>query len=133
VNKFTPMVFQNNPGWSFFPQLKWINSQMSDCAMDSTEVPPAGRRQITSTNTSFIRHCPNQSEHHSTLPNIIPNYPSVFKIGVLSKNFMPDAHPDATLSISRLGTGFTNGPNNGRGWGLRNSHNTCNYFSSANI
>jgi hypothetical protein len=31
---------------------------------------------------------------------------------------MPDALPDATLPISRLGTGSTNGSNNGRGWGL---------------
>jgi hypothetical protein len=30
---------------------------------------------------------------------------------------MPDALPDATLPISRLGTGSTNGSNNGRGWG----------------
>jgi hypothetical protein len=31
---------------------------------------------------------------------------------------MPDALPDTTLPISRLGTGSTNGSNNGRGWGL---------------
>jgi hypothetical protein len=31
---------------------------------------------------------------------------------------MPDALPDATLPISRLGTGSTNGSNNGGGWGL---------------
>jgi hypothetical protein len=79
VSKYTSMVFQDNPGWPFSLQLKWINSQISDCGMDSTEVPPAGQRQITSTNTCFIRHCPNQSEHHATLPNIILNYPSVFK------------------------------------------------------
>jgi hypothetical protein len=30
---------------------------------------------------------------------------------------MPDALPDATLPISRLGTGSTNGSDNGRGWG----------------
>jgi hypothetical protein len=30
---------------------------------------------------------------------------------------MPDALPDATLPISRLGTGSTNGSNNRRGWG----------------
>jgi hypothetical protein len=46
--------------------------------MDSIEVPPAGQRQM-STNTCFICHCPNQSEHHATLPNIIINYSSVFK------------------------------------------------------
>jgi hypothetical protein len=34
---------------------------------------------------------------------------------------MPDALPDATLPISRLGTGSTNGSNNGRGWGF--THN----------
>jgi hypothetical protein len=33
---------------------------------------------------------------------------------------MPDALPDATLPISRLGTGSTNGSNNGGGWGLKN-------------
>jgi hypothetical protein len=81
------MVFQDNPGWPFPPQLKWINSQISDCGMDSTEVPPADQRQITSTNTCFIHHCPNQSEHHATLPNIILNYPLVFKIGVLRQEF----------------------------------------------
>jgi hypothetical protein len=57
------MVFRDNPGWPFFTQLKWINSQISDCGMDSTEVPPAGQRQLTSTNTCFICHCPNQSGH----------------------------------------------------------------------
>jgi hypothetical protein len=31
---------------------------------------------------------------------------------------MPDALPDTTLPISRLGTGSTNGSNNGRGWGF---------------
>jgi hypothetical protein len=31
---------------------------------------------------------------------------------------MPDALPDATLPISRLGIGSTNGSNNGGGWGL---------------
>jgi hypothetical protein len=31
---------------------------------------------------------------------------------------MPDALPDATLPFSRLGTGSTNGSNNGGGWGL---------------
>jgi hypothetical protein len=41
VSKFTPMVFQDNPGWPFSPQLKWINSQISDCGMDSIEVPPS--------------------------------------------------------------------------------------------
>jgi hypothetical protein len=41
--------------------------------MDSTEVPPAGQRQITSTNTK--RHCPNQSEHHATLSNVILTCP----------------------------------------------------------
>jgi hypothetical protein len=35
---------------------------------------------------------------------------------------MPDALPDATLPISRLGTGSTNGSTNGRGWGI--SENT---------
>jgi hypothetical protein len=40
---------------------------------------PAGQRQITSINTCFIRHCPNQSEHHATLPKIILKYPSLFK------------------------------------------------------
>jgi hypothetical protein len=33
------------------------------------------------------------------------------------KDFMPDALPGATLPVSRLGTGSTNGSNNGRGWG----------------
>jgi hypothetical protein len=37
----TPMVFQDNPGWPFSPQLKYIHSQISDCGMDSTEVPPS--------------------------------------------------------------------------------------------
>jgi hypothetical protein len=32
---------------------------------------------------------------------------------------MPDALPDATLPISRLGTGSTNGSNNGGGWGYK--------------
>jgi hypothetical protein len=32
---------------------------------------------------------------------------------------MPDAVPDTTLPISRLGTGSTNGSNNGRGWGFK--------------
>jgi hypothetical protein len=32
---------------------------------------------------------------------------------------MPDALHDTTLPISRLGTGSTNGSNNGRGWGLQ--------------
>jgi hypothetical protein len=31
---------------------------------------------------------------------------------------MPDALPVATLPISRLGTGSTNGSNNGGGWGF---------------
>jgi hypothetical protein len=31
---------------------------------------------------------------------------------------MPDALPDTTLPISRLGTGSTNGSSNGRGWGF---------------
>jgi hypothetical protein len=26
--KFTPMVFQDSPGWPFSPQLKWINGQI---------------------------------------------------------------------------------------------------------
>jgi hypothetical protein len=38
VNKFTPMVFLDNPGWPFSPQLKWINSQISDCGKDSTDI-----------------------------------------------------------------------------------------------
>jgi hypothetical protein len=41
VSKFTLMDFQDNPGWPFSPQLKWINSQISDCGMDSTKVPRA--------------------------------------------------------------------------------------------
>jgi hypothetical protein len=41
VNKFTPAVFQDNLGQPFSPQLKWINSQISDGSMDSTEVPPS--------------------------------------------------------------------------------------------
>jgi hypothetical protein len=80
--------FQDNPVRSFSHQVKWINSQISDCGMDSTEVPPAGQRQIMSTNTCFIRHCPNQSEHHATLPNIILCYLLVFIRRVLEQSFM---------------------------------------------
>jgi hypothetical protein len=46
-----------------------------------------GQRQIMCTNTCFIHHCPNQSEHHATLPKIIINYPSIFKRGVLECSF----------------------------------------------
>jgi hypothetical protein len=47
---------------------------------------------------------------------------------------MPDALPDATLPISRLGTGSTNGSNNGRGWGLKKTdkhslHNVNQIYS----
>jgi hypothetical protein len=49
---------------------------------------PAGQRQIMCTNTCFICHCPNQSEHHATLPNIILIYPLVFKRGVLRQEFL---------------------------------------------
>jgi hypothetical protein len=72
-----------------------------------------------STNTCFMRHCPNQSEHHATLPKNILNYPIHWysKEECGGKDFIPDAIPDATLSISRLGTGSTNGSNNGRSWG----------------
>jgi hypothetical protein len=35
---------------------------------------------------------------------------------------MPDALPDTTLPISRLGTGSTNGSNNGRGWEIDTPH-----------
>jgi hypothetical protein len=73
VSKFTPMVFQDNLGWPFSPQLKWINSQISVRGMDSTEVPPSWPETILSTNTCFIRHYPNQSEHHATLLKIILN------------------------------------------------------------
>jgi hypothetical protein len=38
---------------------------------------------------------------------------------------MPDALPDATLPISRLGTGSTNGFNNGGGWGIYNKQDGC--------
>jgi hypothetical protein len=86
VSKFTPKVFQDNPGWPFSPHLKWI-AKYQTVAWIPPRFPPAGQRQITSTNTCFIRHCPNQSEHHATLPNIILNYPSVFKIGVLRQEF----------------------------------------------
>jgi hypothetical protein len=56
--------------------------QSEEMAWIPQRFTPAGQRQITSTNTCFICHCPNQSEHHATLPNIILNYPSVFKRGV---------------------------------------------------
>jgi hypothetical protein len=38
---------------------------------------------------------------------------------------MPDALPDATLPISRLGTGSINGSNNGGGWGFNKQCNRC--------
>jgi hypothetical protein len=69
-NKFTPMVLQDNLGWPFSPELKWINTNVvkyQTVAWIPPRLPPAGQRQITSTNTCFIRHCPNQSEHHATL------------------------------------------------------------------
>jgi hypothetical protein len=28
VSKLTPVVFQDNPGWPFSHQMKWINSQI---------------------------------------------------------------------------------------------------------
>jgi hypothetical protein len=57
----------------------------------------AGQRQITSTNTCFIHHSPNQSEHHATLPKIILNYPSVFKkTSVGAKFYDQNALPEST-------------------------------------
>jgi hypothetical protein len=38
-NKYTPMGFQDNPGWPFYPQLKLIVKYQT--VMDSTEVPPS--------------------------------------------------------------------------------------------
>jgi hypothetical protein len=37
---------------------------------------------------------------------------------VLRQEFHAECHSDATLPISRLGTGSTDGSNIGRGWGL---------------
>jgi hypothetical protein len=85
--------------------------------MDSTEVPPSWLETDNIYKYLFYTSLP-KSEHHATLPNVILNYPLVFKIGMLRQEFMPDALPDATLPISRLGTGSTNGSNNGRGWGF---------------
>jgi hypothetical protein len=41
--------------------------------MDSTDVPLSWQETDNIYNTCFIRHCPNQSEHHATLLNIILN------------------------------------------------------------
>jgi hypothetical protein len=102
------------------PQLKWINSQVS--AWIPPTFLPASQRQITSTNTCFIRHCPNQSER-ANLSKSILNYPPsnghwYSKSECWGKSFPPDAFSDTTLSISRPGTGWTNGSNISRGWGL---------------
>jgi hypothetical protein len=67
VSKFTPMVFQDNLGWPFTPHLKWI-FKYKTVAWIPPRFPPAGQRQMTSTNTCFIHHCPNQLEHHATCP-----------------------------------------------------------------
>jgi hypothetical protein len=48
MSKFIPIVFQDNPGWLFSPQLKWINSQISDCGMDSL-------KHIDQTKTTMLK------------------------------------------------------------------------------
>jgi hypothetical protein len=61
-------------------------------------------------NTAFITHCPNQSEHHVTLPKgqDHPILSTSIQKRSTEARIMLDVLPDATLSISRLWTGSTN-------------------------